>query len=37
MFVLRGVNLIICLETDIYFVTELLLQGEALRYPLLAR
>lgn len=34
MFVLRGENLIIHLETDIYFVTRILPQGEALRYPL---
>ena len=34
MFVLRGMNLIICLETNIYFVAILLPQGEVLRYPL---
>lgn len=34
MFILRGTNLIIHPEMDIYFVTGLLLQGEALRYPL---
>ena len=34
MFVLRGTNLIIRPEMDIYFVTRLLPQGEALRYPL---
>lgn len=34
MFVLMGTNLIIRLETDIYFVTRLLPQGKALRYPL---
>ena len=34
MFVLRGTNLIIRLEMDIYFLIELLCQGEALRYPL---
>ena len=34
MFIMRGTNLIIHPETDIYFVTGLLPQGEALRYPL---
>ena len=34
MFVLRGMNLIIHPEMDIYFVIGLLPQGEALRYPL---
>ena len=37
MFVLKGTNLVICPETDIYFVTGLLPHGEALRYPLPAR
>ena len=37
MFVLRGTNLIIHPEMDIYFVTMLLPQGEALRYPLPTR
>lgn len=34
MFMLRGTNLVIHPETDVYFVTGLLLHGEALRYPL---
>ena len=34
MFVLQGMNLVIHPEMDIYFVTRLLIQGEAPRYPL---
>lgn len=34
MFILQGMNLVIHPEMDIYFVTGLLPQGEALRYPL---
>ena len=34
MFVLHGTKLVIHPETDIYFVTELLPQGEVLQYPL---
>ena len=34
IFMLRGTNLVICLETNIYFLTRLIPHGEALRYPL---
>ena len=34
VFMLRGCDVAICPETDIYFLTRLLPQGEVLRYPL---
>ena len=37
MFVLHGMNLVIHPEMDVYFVTGLLPDGEALRYPLPSR